>query len=213
MRRLVTMGFVGLIFCGVVLAGCSKQASDKPQSDEKPKVSGEKPRASATALPSKSTNAAPRMSRPAFPPAGVAPNKPERVLMKPPALEAAYHTASNARQKADLLYRLADDGSASAVDVLGRLFHGEPDAGLRENILSALWVVDGLDKEKLPIYAEAISADQPEQVRLEAIDGLSDLEDAGAIPLLQGLLNDPSEAIREAATEAIESVQDSLATP
>jgi HEAT repeat protein len=47
----------------------------------------------------------------------------------------------------------------------------------------------------------------PTEVRQSAIDGLIDLEDQRVIPILNGLLNDPDEDIRDGAKDALEMLQ------
>ena len=47
----------------------------------------------------------------------------------------------------------------------------------------------------------------PNEVRQSAIDGLIDLDDQRVIPVLNGLLNDPDEEIREGAKDALEMIQ------
>jgi len=131
-------------------------------------------------------------------------------VRKPAELENAYHSATNPAQKMMIAYELAEAEGAHAVTALGRLFQNETDAESKEDILSALWGVNGFDKEKLPIYAAAIRSDQPANVRLEAIENLGDVEETEALYLLQELQSDPSEEIRGAALEAIELVRASL---
>ena len=57
------------------------------------------------------------------------------------------------------------------------------------------------------MLSAGVRTDQPKEVRLEAIDAMSDTEDKRAIQLLQGLLGDPDEEIREAAQDSIDIAQ------
>jgi HEAT repeat protein len=189
MKRIERTLGLGLLAGVLALAGCGKQASDTPPATEKSSP--------ATAKPGEKTGST-RPGSSASP-------------VKASALEKAYHEAGDSREKIDVVFRLGDVGNVQAVQALGRIFETETDPELKENILSALWVVDGFDKEKLTIYAAGILPTQPEDVRKEAIDGLGDLEIMEAVTLLQTLLNDPSEEIREAAKDAIELVEASLA--
>jgi HEAT repeat protein len=50
-------------------------------------------------------------------------------------------------------------------------------------------------------------ADQPKEVRLEAMDGMGDVQDRRGIQILQGYLNDPDEDVKAAAQDTIEQLQ------
>jgi HEAT repeat protein len=129
------------------------------------------------------------------------------------SLEQAYREASENKKKRNLAYKLAEVGTKAAVESLGRLFESEPEPELKEEILSALWLVDGSDKEKIVIYAKAVRPEHSMGVRLEAIDGLGDIDDPEAKTVLQSVANDPSEEIRDAVTDALASSQDPAAAP
>jgi HEAT repeat protein len=61
--------------------------------------------------------------------------------------------------------------------------------------------------EKLKLLSKGSQKGLPSDVRQSAIDGLIDLDDQRVIPVLNGLLNDPDEDIRESAKDALEMLQ------
>ena len=64
-------------------------------------------------------------------------------------------------------------------------------------MINSLTDIDGQNDKKLAILSSAMRADQPKDVRLEAIDGMGDVEDKRGIQILQGFVNDPDEEIRQ----------------
>jgi hypothetical protein len=199
-----------ILAVGVALTGaCSKRESEPP-ADSKTPTTLEKPATPPKTTTTKAPTSMPKTTQSGSTKSPIAPPKTSATPQKASSLEKAYHEAPDVRQKTDIVYRLGDMGSPEAILALGRIFETEGDAELKENLLTALWVVDGYDKEKIPIYAMAVQANQPEEVRKEAIDGLGDLEVVEAIPVLQSLINDPNKEISEAAKDAIETVRSSL---
>jgi hypothetical protein len=195
--------FLTLMTAAVAAAGCGRQASDQPSTSANTNRS-EKVHSSGTTAPSNHSTAPTHVRSQT-----TATPSPQKI----PALEKAYSETADAKQRRAIAYKLADIGNVGSVQALGRLFQKETDPDLKDDLLSALWVIDGSDKEKVAVYALAVRSNQPDEVRKEAIDGLSDIEDAAALPVLQALLTDPSQEIRDAAQEAIDSVNNALATP
>lgn len=124
-----------------------------------------------------------------------------------PVMEQEYFTATNRDVRLDLMMDIADSSSAEAVKALTRLFEAETDADLKVDLLDSLLGIEGFKEEKLIMLTLGARQGLPNEVRQSAIDGLIDLDDRRVIPVLNGLLNDPEEEIREAAKDALEMIQ------
>jgi HEAT repeat protein len=101
------------------------------------------------------------------------------------------------------LAELVDKGvdEADVAKALGSMFAMEKSAAVKVSILDEL---DGLAPPSLfEQVMPALLANQPLEVRDEAIGILKDLGDKRAIPALQTLLADPDDDIREEAEDAI----------
>lgn len=129
------------------------------------------------------------------------------VEVKPlPVLERNYLTTTNHDDRLDAMMDIADQSSAEAVRTLTRLFEAETDPDLKVDLIDSLLGIDGFKEEKLMMLTLASRQSLPNEVRQSAIDGLIDLDDPRTIPILNGLLNDPNEEIREAAQDALEMI-------
>lgn len=128
-----------------------------------------------------------------------------------PVLEKDYLANTNREDRLDLMMDITDWPGPETVKVLTRLFQAETDPELRVDLLDSLLSIDGSVEEKLAMLTLGAAKGQPTEVRQSAIDGLIDLEDKRVIPILNGLLNDPDEEIREGAKDALEMLQ--TATP
>lgn len=124
-----------------------------------------------------------------------------------PQLEKDYLANTNREDRLDLMMDITDWPGPETVKVLTRLFQAETDAELRVDLLDSLLSIEGSVTEKLALLTLGAAKGQPTEVRQSAIDGLIDLEDQRAIPILNGLLNDPDEEIREGAKDALEMLQ------
>jgi hypothetical protein len=124
-----------------------------------------------------------------------------------PVLEKEYLANTNREDRLDRIMDITDWPGPETVKVLTRLFQAESDPELRVDLLDSLLSIEGSVDEKLSMLALATAKGQPTEVRQSAIDGLIDLEDPRVIPILNGLLNDPDEEIREGAKDAIEMLQ------
>ena len=105
---------------------------------------------------------------------------------------------------AEHLAELADQGvDKNTIErALGSMFGMESSADIKISILAELYALG-------PPYVvdhaiAAVSSNQPLEVRDEGISILEELGDKRAIPVLQSLLADPDEVIREDAQEAID---------
>jgi len=124
-----------------------------------------------------------------------------------PDMEKGYTTTTNRETRLDFVMDIAEVANADAIRVLTRLFEVETDTELKVDILDSLLGIDGYKDEKLIMLTLGTRAGLPNEVRQTAVDGLIDLEDTRAVAILNGLLNDPDEEIREAAKDAIEMLQ------
>jgi hypothetical protein len=124
-----------------------------------------------------------------------------------PVMEKEYFTATNRDVRLDLMMDIADTSNAEAVKTLTRLFEVETDTDLKVDLLDSLLGIEGFKEEKLIMLTLGARQGLPNEVRQSAIDGLIDLDDRRAIPVLNGLLNDPDEEIREGAKDALEMLQ------
>ena len=161
------------------------------------------PRTATVALATnRSTNGRPIVAEPADD------ADPFEPMLKPlPVLERDYAATTNRETRLDIIMDVAETANADAVRTLTRLFDVETDPELKVDLLDSLLGIDGFKDEKLIMLTLGMRQGLPNGVRQSAIDGLIDLEDQRAIPLLNGLLNDPDEEIREAAQDALELLQ------
>ncbi len=124
-----------------------------------------------------------------------------------PVLEKEYATTTNRDTRLDLMMDIADAPGPEAVRTLTRLFELETDADLKVDLLDSLLGIEGQVEEKLKMLTLGTQKGLPTDVRQSAIDGLIDLDDQRVIPVLNGLLNDPDEEVREGAKDALEMLQ------
>jgi hypothetical protein len=123
-------------------------------------------------------------------------------------LETDYQNTPDFQKRVTLIYELSsNDDGADVIDALAHLFLNEKDQELKIELVNSLSDVDGQNDKKLAILSTAMRADEPKEVRLEAIDGMGDVEDKRGIQILQGFLNDPDEDIKQAAQDTIEQLQ------
>ena len=111
------------------------------------------------------------------------------------------------------MHALGELDSAEAVAVLGLLFQNERDEELKLEMLTTLEQMEVENVSMMPIVAAALRPEQPQSVREAAIDVLADLDEPGALQMLQSLTTDPDPEVRAAAKDALQSVMESEATP
>lgn len=163
-----------------------------------------------------------RLKEPAKSPATVSAGKPanadQTLTPTPPAdgaeptptpseLEKTYLANPDFTERVQVIFQLSDLGSADSLGVLGRIFHKEQDPDLRIQILNSLFDIEGQDDKKAVLLAAGAATNQPKEVRDAAIDALGDIEAKRAFPILQALLDDADEDIREHAKDTIEQIQ------
>jgi len=193
----ITLVLAVLGVCSFI--GCSKSPSEKPSASD-----------DAKPVPVfAATNTHATISRPSSPVVTRVPKQP-LPTPKPSILEKDYRATTNDNRKTEIIYKFGEIGTPDCVVAIGRLFRVEEDADLKEEMLNVLSIFDGAEKEKLSVYMIGIQAGQSDDVRMASIDGLGDLEDRRVIPVLQELMKDPNEEIRDAAKDALETVQATL---
>jgi len=124
-----------------------------------------------------------------------------------PVLEKDYLATTNRDTRLDVMMDIADAPGPASIQVLSRLFDAETDADLKVDLLDSLLGIEGFVEEKLKLLTKGTQKGLPNDVRQSAIDGLIDLDDQRVVPVLNGLLNDPDEDIRESAKDALEMLQ------
>ncbi len=122
-------------------------------------------------------------------------------------LEKEYGATTNRDERLDLMMDISELPGPEAVRALTRLFQVETDTDLKVDLLDSLLGIEGQVEEKLKMLTLGTAKGLPGEVRQSAIDGLIDLDDPRVIPVLNGLLNDPDEEIRESAKDALEMLQ------
>jgi hypothetical protein len=136
------------------------------------------------------------------------PGLPGLAQTKPlPVLEKEYVATTNRDTRLDVMMDIADAPGPDAVRALTRLFQVETDPDLKVDLLDSLLGIEGQVEEKLKMLTLGAEKGLPTDVRQSAIDGLIDLDDQRVIPVLNGLLNDPDEEVREGAKDALEMLQ------
>ena len=123
-------------------------------------------------------------------------------------LESDYQNTPDFQKRVTIIYELSsNDDAADVINSLAHLFLNEKDQELKIEMVNSLTDVDGQNDKKLAILSTALRADQPKEVRLEAIDGMGDAQDKRGIQILQGFLNDPDEDVKQSAQDTIEQLQ------
>jgi HEAT repeat protein len=201
---------LGLSATALIVIGCSKKEPMPPATSTPPAQT--MPNTSKASLPApppaevkQAAPAKPAVPAPAVPLAAreEMPSKPATEAKR---LEAEYYNTSDFLKRTEIINKLSLIESPVAIETITRLFLNEQNAELKVELISSLTDIEGQDEQKLAVLDCAIRSNQPTDVRLAAIDILSDEEDARAMQMLQGLLNDLDEDIhiREAAKDAIE---------
>ena len=200
----------------LVLVGCSKP---EPEESVPPKpVTTKKIEFPApTNLPSAQPAVSATPATTAEPATAVAPeaaeDTPEALAAQVKQFETDYQNTPDFQKRVVIIYNLSSVDSPDTIDSIGRLFLNEKDKELKIELVNSLLDIDGQNDKKLAILSTAVRGDQPKDVRLEGIDGMGDTEDKRAIQVLQGMLTDPDEDIREAAQDTIDQLQTDVAQP
>jgi hypothetical protein len=139
------------------------------------------------------------------------PTTAEAALKQAVQLQTEYYADTEFLPRVEIIYRLADASTPQSRGVLSRLFFSEKDVELRVEMVNALPFVDSGDLNlSLPILQEALKAGQPRELREAGLDTIQSLNDPKTLPLLNLLINDPDEEIRETAVRTIEYYKEVL---
>ena len=211
MKRLQMIVTCALALAMLVLVGCSKpEPEDTPP--PKPVTTKKLEFPAPTNLPS----AQPAVSVTTAAPAAAAVPQEDttaEAAAQLKQLEAEYQNTPDFQKRVVIIYNLSSVESPDTIDTIGRLFLNEKDKELKIELVSSLLDIDGQPDKKLAILSTAVRGDQPKDVRLEGISGMGDTEDKRAIQVLQGMLNDPDEDVKEAAQDTIDQLQADVAQP
>ena len=203
MKRLHLVFAAALALAALAATGCSKKESETPPP----------PPVSTTTLNPQSPTVPPlpAVTTPEpVPTEAAATNSAEvddEAAAQVKKLESDYQNTQDFQKRVVILYDLSSTESPDTIDAIARLFLNEKDPELKVELVNSLTDIDGQKDKKLAILSSAVRGDQPKDVRLEAIDGMADVEDKRAIQLLQAFANDPDEEIRDAVKDTVEQLQ------
>jgi HEAT repeat protein len=123
-------------------------------------------------------------------------------------LREKFLNAQDSNERTAILEALGELENAEAIAVLGFLFQNERDEDLKLDMLATVEEMEVPNAPKMPIMVAALRPEQPQSVREAAIDALVDLDEPGALQMLQSLTADPNPEIRDAAKEALQSAME-----
>ena len=129
------------------------------------------------------------------------------------SLRQKFLSTQNPNERSAILQALGELDNAEAIAVLGFLFQNEQDEEVKLDMLATLEQMEVPNAPTMPIIATALRPEQPQSVREEAIDMLAELDEPGALQMLQSLTADPNPEIRDAAKDALESAMETKQTP
>ncbi len=121
-----------------------------------------------------------------------------------------FHTTGNRAQRSDMateMGKLADAGvpKPQIASALGYLFRDENSTEVKTDILNELGDLE--DPSAYDQIVQGLDQRQPDEVRVAAIEALDSLGDKRALPILQPLLTDRDEDVRDAAQSATDSLK------
>ena len=209
MKRLQLVFAATLAVAALAAAGCSNKESETPPP---PPVSTtiQKPQSpTVPPLPAVTTPTPAPTEAAATNSAGA----DDEAVAQVKKLESDYQNTQDFQKRVVILYDLSSTESPDTIDAIARLFLNEKDPELKVELVNSLADIDGQKDKKLAILSSAVRGDQPKDVRLEAIDGMADVEDKRAIQILQAFANDSDEEIRDAIKDTIEQLQTAATQP
>ena len=206
MKRVQLAFTAALTVATLAVAGCSKNESEKApppspttsQTVSPPATPEVKPAPVTPSAAASETNLA----------VGDEPT-PAQLAAQVKQLESDYQNATDLQKRVVIIYDLSAIDSPDTIDAIGRMFLKEKDEELKTELVNSLNDIEGQNDKKLAILSSAMRADQPKDVRLEAIDGMADLDDKRGIQVLQALVNDPDEDVRETVHDTMEQLRTS----
>lgn len=188
--------FVFIALAGAIVAGCERKPEPLPGAAEPvaAEQAGQTPRPDTPVVRAASAvRAAGEVGADEQPAAAV--------------LGQRLRAAEEAYERAEIVGELWELATPEAVEILRQRFFIEPDVDVKADIVAGL-----VDEQKpqtrevrFGILAAALAPTQSIEVRETAVSMLVEFDDVRAVALLQNLLSDPNEEIREAAREAIEA--------
>ena len=202
-RKLFRLAMAAGLAAAVVTA-CGKKEAPAPVVPVEPAKKIEHPKESGKAPAMVSTARHVTADQPLLP---ATPADGAEPTLTPAELEKTYLANPDFTERVQVIFQLSDLGSADSLGVLGRIFPKEQDPDLRIQILNSLFDIEGQDDKKAVLLAAGAATNQPKEVRDAAIDALGDIEAKRALPILQALLDDADEDIREHAKDTIEQIQ------
>ena len=213
MKRLPIIITSAFAVAMLALAGCSK-----PEPEETPPPKPVTTKKIDFPAPTNLPAAQPAVSLPAATAetaAVAAPQEesPEALAAQVKGFETDYANTADFQKRVVIIYNLSSVDSPDTIDAIGRLFLSEKDKELKIELVNSLLDIDGQNDKKLAILSTAVRGDQPKDVRLEGINGMGDTEDKRAIQVLQGMLTDPDEDVKEAAQDTIDQLQADVGQP
>jgi hypothetical protein len=215
MKRLSVVSVTAFAMAALATSGCSKKESEQAPLPPPPSMTITKT-TPPPPLPAPST-ATNTTSSPVADVSTSAPagddESPAQLAAKVKQLEGDYQRETDFQKRVVIIYDLSSTESPATIDALGRLFLNEKDQELKIELINSLMDVDGQNDKKLAILSTALRVDQPKEVRLQAIDGMGDVEDKRGIQVLQGYSNDPDEDVRDAVKDTIEQLETAVAQP
>jgi hypothetical protein len=214
MKRLPIIVPAALALALLTLLGCSKPESTDTLPPPKPPTAKaiEFPAPTNLTAASQAVNATPVAPAPAVPEVS-AEDSPAALSAQVKQFESDYQNTADFQKRVVIIYNLSSVESPDTIDTIGRLFLNEKDKELKIELVNSLLDIEGENDKKLAILGTAIRADQPKDVRLEGIDGMGDTEDKRAIQVLQTLLTDPDEDVRQNAQDTIDQLQTDVTPP
>ena len=209
MKRLQLVFAAALAVAALAAAGCSKKESETPPP----------PPVSTTILNSQSPTVPPLPAVTTPTPVATeaaatnSAGADDEAAAQVKKLESDYQGTQDFQKRVVILYDLSSTESPGTIDAIARLFLNEKDPEQKVELINSLTDIDGQKDKKLAILSSAVRGDQPKDVRLEAIDGMADVEDKRAIQILQAFANDPDEEIRDAIKDTIDQLQTAATEP
>lgn len=180
----------------VLLVGCERRTADRAE-----QIPATPPTSSAM----ESTKAAPFTPRPKVE-VQSAPETPARTST-PAEIGNRLRVATEPSERSEFVAELWELNTPEAIEILRQQFFVERDPDVRADILSG--VVDdpkpATREGRFSLLSAALAPNQPADVRSIAVNLLADYDDPRAVALLQNLIQDPNEDVREAAKDAIET--------
>jgi HEAT repeat protein len=218
MKRLSMVSVTAFAMAVLASSGCSKKESEEaPLPPPSPSMTITKtippPPLPSAAAKTAAVQAAVDSAAAAVTAAATDEESPAALAAKVIQLEGDYQRETDFQKKVVIIYDLSSTESSNTVDAVGRMFLNEKDQELKIELINSLMDIDGQNDKKLAILSSAIRADQPKEVRLEAIDGMGDVEDKRGIQVLQTFANDPDEDVRDAVKDTIDQLETAVAQP